>query len=136
MQLSSEKQRNQNHWFKILTKCPHGKFPRYRKNYVNQLKNGQKRRMTWLVSLTLRKFFSSSNFCFKKFSTVHHQTFVLQRDVDKRLGCNGGVAEELKNHPFFLGVDWVQVRPPSPPGIQVLFIENERLHMINGCAQL
>ena len=57
MQLSSEKQRNQNHWFKILTKCPHGKFPRYRKNYVNQLKNGQKMRMTCLVTLTLRNFF-------------------------------------------------------------------------------
>ena len=32
-----------------------------------------------------------------------------QRDVDKRLGCVGGGSEELKNHPFFAGVDWVQV---------------------------
>ena len=34
---------------------------------------------------------------------------VLQRDVDKRLGCGGQGAEELKTHPFFNGVDWVQV---------------------------
>jgi len=42
---------------------------------------------------------------------------LLQRDVDKRLGCVGGGSDELKNHPFFAGVDWVQVyqqRYPPP----------------------
>jgi len=34
---------------------------------------------------------------------------LLQRDVDKRLGCCGGGSEELKNHKFFDGVDWEQV---------------------------
>ena len=29
--------------------------------------------------------------------------------MDKRLGCGGQGAEELKTHPFFNGVDWVQV---------------------------
>jgi len=40
---------------------------------------------------------------------------LLQRDVDKRLGCGGPGAEELKNHPFFLGVDWVQVYQQKYP---------------------
>ena len=40
---------------------------------------------------------------------------LLQRDVDKRLGCGGGGAEELKNHPFFTGVDWVQVYQQKYP---------------------
>ena len=40
---------------------------------------------------------------------------VLQRDVDKRLGCGGQGAEELKNHPFFTGVDWVQVYQQKYP---------------------
>lgn len=34
---------------------------------------------------------------------------LLQRDVDKRLGCKGGGSDELKEHPFFRGVDWNQV---------------------------
>ncbi|XP_059350339.1 G protein-coupled receptor kinase 1-like isoform X2 [Daphnia carinata] len=34
---------------------------------------------------------------------------LLHRDVDKRLGCRGRGAEEVKDHPFFLGVDWQQV---------------------------
>ncbi|XP_046442093.1 G protein-coupled receptor kinase 1-like [Daphnia pulex] len=34
---------------------------------------------------------------------------LLHRDVDKRLGCRGRGAEEVKGHPFFLGVDWQQV---------------------------
>ncbi|KAK4002559.1 hypothetical protein OUZ56_004378 [Daphnia magna] len=34
---------------------------------------------------------------------------LLHRDVDKRLGCRGRGAEEVKSHPFFLGVDWQQV---------------------------
>ncbi|XP_071750192.1 G protein-coupled receptor kinase 1 isoform X1 [Lepeophtheirus salmonis] len=42
---------------------------------------------------------------------------LLQRDVDKRLGCKGGGSEELKNHSFFDGVDWNQVyhQKYSPP---------------------
>ena len=40
---------------------------------------------------------------------------MLQRDVDKRLGCGGQGAEELKNHPFFTGVDWVQVYQQKYP---------------------
>jgi len=45
---------------------------------------------------------------------------LLQRDVDHRLGCCGGGSTELKNHPFFNGVDWVQVyqqkyNPPLVP---------------------
>ena len=41
----------------------------------------------------------------------------LQRDVDKRLGCRGGGASELKDHSFYSGVDWNQVyqqRYPPP----------------------
>ncbi|XP_035788713.1 G protein-coupled receptor kinase 1-like isoform X2 [Anopheles albimanus] len=34
---------------------------------------------------------------------------LLQRDIDKRLGCKGGGAEEVKSHPFFTGIDWNQV---------------------------
>lgn len=34
---------------------------------------------------------------------------LLHRDVDKRLGCRGRGADEVKEHPFFLGVDWQQV---------------------------
>ena len=43
--------------------------------------------------------------------------FILQRDVDKRVGCRGGGASELKDHPFYTGVDWNQVyqqRYPPP----------------------
>jgi len=40
---------------------------------------------------------------------------LLQRDVDKRLGCGGQGAEELKNHPFFMGVDWIQVYQQKYP---------------------
>jgi len=40
---------------------------------------------------------------------------LLQRDVDKRLGCGGQGAEELKTHPFFNGVDWVQVYQQKYP---------------------
>ena len=42
---------------------------------------------------------------------------LFQRDVDKRLGCRGGGASELKDHPFYSGVDWNQVyqqRYPPP----------------------
>ncbi|XP_068095129.1 G protein-coupled receptor kinase 3 isoform X4 [Hyperolius riggenbachi] len=34
---------------------------------------------------------------------------LLQRDVSKRLGCQGGSALEVKEHPFFKGIDWQQV---------------------------
>jgi len=40
---------------------------------------------------------------------------LLQRDVDQRLGCGGGGSTELKNHPFFIGVDWVQVYQQKYP---------------------
>ena len=40
---------------------------------------------------------------------------LLQRDVDKRLGCRGGGSEELKNHAFFHGVDWNQVYQQKYP---------------------
>ncbi|XP_014284299.1 G protein-coupled receptor kinase 1 isoform X1 [Halyomorpha halys] len=34
---------------------------------------------------------------------------LLQRDIDKRLGCGGRGADEVKEHSFFDGVDWQQV---------------------------
>ncbi|XP_078523456.1 G protein-coupled receptor kinase 3 isoform X1 [Lissotriton helveticus] len=34
---------------------------------------------------------------------------LLQRDVSKRLGCQGGGAIEVKEHEFFKGIDWQQV---------------------------
>ena len=34
---------------------------------------------------------------------------LLQRDITNRLGCRGGGADELKEHPFFSGIDWQQV---------------------------
>ncbi|XP_069475481.1 G protein-coupled receptor kinase 3 isoform X1 [Ambystoma mexicanum] len=34
---------------------------------------------------------------------------LLQRDVSKRLGCQGGSAQEVKEHDFFKGIDWQQV---------------------------
>ena len=34
---------------------------------------------------------------------------LLARDVDKRLGCLGRGADEVKEHPFFRDVDWKQV---------------------------
>ncbi|XP_075070546.1 G protein-coupled receptor kinase 3 isoform X2 [Mixophyes fleayi] len=34
---------------------------------------------------------------------------LLQRDVSKRLGCQGCSAQEVKEHPFFKGIDWQQV---------------------------
>ena len=38
-----------------------------------------------------------------------------QRDVDKRLGCRGKGADEVKDHPFFSGVDWSQVYQQKYP---------------------
>lgn len=64
-------------------------------------------RMTLTMNVELPDTFSSE--------LKHLLESLLQRDVDKRLGCNGGVAEELKNHPFFLGVDWVQVYQQKYP---------------------
>lgn len=45
---------------------------------------------------------------------------LLHRDVDKRLGCKGRGADEVKEHPFFGGLDWQQVylqihQPPLIP---------------------
>ncbi|UJR24837.1 hypothetical protein I4U23_006209 [Adineta vaga] len=34
---------------------------------------------------------------------------LLQRDVDKRLGCMGKLAEEVKDHPYFKDMEWKQV---------------------------
>ncbi|XP_070206048.1 G protein-coupled receptor kinase 3-like isoform X1 [Littorina saxatilis] len=34
---------------------------------------------------------------------------LLKRDVDERLGCKGRGAQEVKEHPFFKGIDWTQV---------------------------
>ena len=45
---------------------------------------------------------------------------LLQRDVDKRLGCRGSGADELKEHPFFSKIDWIaayhqKYTPPLVP---------------------
>ncbi|CAN7985211.1 unnamed protein product [Ixodes pacificus] len=42
---------------------------------------------------------------------------LLQRDVDKRLGCRGQGAEEVKSHSFFGGMDWqlVYLQKYPPP---------------------
>lgn len=42
---------------------------------------------------------------------------LLHRDVDKRLGCRGKGADEVKDHPFFNGIDWqlVYLRKYPPP---------------------
>ncbi|KAI1291760.1 G protein-coupled receptor kinase 1 [Halotydeus destructor] len=42
---------------------------------------------------------------------------LLHRDVDKRLGCRGKGAEEVKEHPFFKGLDWqlVYLQKYPPP---------------------
>uniref|UniRef100_A0A1I8GUN9 C-type lectin domain-containing protein n=1 Tax=Macrostomum lignano TaxID=282301 RepID=A0A1I8GUN9_9PLAT len=42
---------------------------------------------------------------------------LLARDVDQRLGCRGRGAAEVKEHPFFAGIDWTQVylqKYPAP----------------------
>lgn len=41
---------------------------------------------------------------------------LLQRDTDKRVGCRGSGAEELKDDPFFNGIDWnVVYQQKYPP---------------------
>ncbi|KAG8200190.1 hypothetical protein JTE90_024973 [Oedothorax gibbosus] len=42
---------------------------------------------------------------------------LLQRDVDKRLGCKAQGADEVKDHPFFTGIDWqlVYLQKYPPP---------------------
>jgi len=51
------------------------------------------------------------------FSTALKQLLegLLQRDVDKRVGCRGRGASELKEHPFYAGVDWNQVYQQKYP---------------------
>ncbi len=38
---------------------------------------------------------------------------LLHRDVERRLGCGGAGAAELRAHPFFADVDWKQVCTPA-----------------------
>ncbi|XP_020657551.3 G protein-coupled receptor kinase 3 isoform X1 [Pogona vitticeps] len=42
---------------------------------------------------------------------------LLQREVVKRLGCQGSGAQEVKGHPFFKGIDWqhVYLQKYTPP---------------------
>ncbi|XP_034990608.1 beta-adrenergic receptor kinase 2 isoform X3 [Zootoca vivipara] len=42
---------------------------------------------------------------------------LLQRDMSKRLGCQGSGAQEVKEHPFFKGIDWqyVYLQKYTPP---------------------
>jgi beta-adrenergic-receptor kinase len=42
---------------------------------------------------------------------------LLKRDVHERLGCRGKGAEEIKDHPYFKGVDWqvIYLRRMAPP---------------------
>ena len=47
-------------------------------------------------------------------------TGLLESDLSKRLGCMVNTAEDVKNHPWFRGVDWVMVsakkiQPPWVP---------------------
>lgn len=49
-------------------------------------------------------------------------TGLLQRDPSKRLGSGEGDADEIKNHPFFHDVNWVdlesgKIPPPWVPNI-------------------
>lgn len=44
---------------------------------------------------------------------------LLNRNPSKRLGAGAEGSEEIKNHPFFLGIDWSDVKtrklqPPRP----------------------
>ena len=41
----------------------------------------------------------------------------LQADLSKRYGCLAGGANDIKNHPWFKGVDWIKVakREETPP---------------------
>lgn len=51
-------------------------------------------------------------------------TDILKRlitDADNRLGRNG--AEEIKNHPFFEGMDWNGLRNQKPPYVPVVSSE-------------
>ncbi|CAL8467133.1 g6669 [Coccomyxa elongata] len=42
---------------------------------------------------------------------------LLQADLSKRYGCLAGGANDIKNHPWFKGVDWIKVakREETPP---------------------
>jgi len=47
---------------------------------------------------------------------------MLEKDLSKRLGCMKTGAEEVKNHIWFKGVDWVMVRQKKiqPPWVTEL----------------
>merc|ERR1719225_1430072 len=97
-------------WFSfgcMLYKLLKGHSPfRQHKTKVNQDKH-EIDRMTLTMNVELPDTFSP------ELKTLLES--LLQRDVDKRLGCAGQGAEELKNHPFFTGVDWVQVYQQKYP---------------------
>ena len=45
---------------------------------------------------------------------------LLEQDLSKRLGCLSGGAEDIKNNPWFQGVDWnivlqKRIQPPWMP---------------------
>ncbi|KAF8406773.1 hypothetical protein HHK36_008865 [Tetracentron sinense] len=43
---------------------------------------------------------------------------LLHRDPANRLGSNSG-SNEIKQHPFFLGINWPLIRCMSPPTLDV-----------------
>ena len=54
---------------------------------------------------------------YKHYALISFLPPLLQRDVDKRLGCRGNGADELKEHPFFSKIDWnaaYQQKYPPP----------------------
>lgn len=40
---------------------------------------------------------------------------ILFNSSDERLGCNG--VEEIKAHPFFVGIDWKKIREKKSPNV-------------------
>lgn len=51
---------------------------------------------------------------------MDYLTRSFERDVSKRLGAKG--VEEIKQHPFFVGIDWIklerkEVHPPFTPNV-------------------
>jgi hypothetical protein len=63
--------------------------------------------------------------------TDSHRQF-LERDPNRRLGYRpgGGGFEDVKNHPWFRGIDWVQLfnkesTPPFEPDVGPMLITTE-----------